>query len=330
MKKIKRLLKKLKRKYNKILYYFYKFTDMYKILFVEVKDKKKQIKCTKKNLAFVEIETFSFCNRQCWFCPNSFIDRHTHNNFMSEGMYLKIINDLAKINYSGYIAYSRYNEPLSDKIILERIRQAKDKLPNAFLFTHTNGDYLTRKYLDELSSSGLKLLKIQCYLTENEKFDVENVILPKINKMAKKLNLEYEILFNKQDFFRIKYKYDKMIVFQEAIDFNKNGVNRGDFVKKIKGIDRKEPCFSPFFRMYIDFDASVMPCCNVRHDIPTHKHLIMGNITHNNIFEIFTGTKFSDFRKYVEKYGEKIKPCNSCKDCMCQKITFNEKNINLF
>ena len=29
------------------------------------------------NIRLVEIEIFSFCNRKCLFCPNSFIDRHS-------------------------------------------------------------------------------------------------------------------------------------------------------------------------------------------------------------------------------------------------------------
>ena len=29
----------------------------------------------KKHLKLIEIEVFSFCNRKCWYCPNSYIDR---------------------------------------------------------------------------------------------------------------------------------------------------------------------------------------------------------------------------------------------------------------
>ena len=66
----------------------------------------------KKNLTQVEIEIFSYCNRTCWFCPNSIIDRHSENHFMPEEQYLKILEQLKEINYSNIITYSRYNEPL--------------------------------------------------------------------------------------------------------------------------------------------------------------------------------------------------------------------------
>ena len=66
---------------------------------------------------------------------------------MDQAIYLKILEDLASINYQGVITYSRYNEPLADKIILERISQARKILPQAILYSHTNGDYLDKEYL---------------------------------------------------------------------------------------------------------------------------------------------------------------------------------------
>lgn len=54
-----------------------------------------------KYIKTVEIETFSFCNRQCWFCPNSIIDRHTDNIEMQENLYLHILEELAQIKWGG-------------------------------------------------------------------------------------------------------------------------------------------------------------------------------------------------------------------------------------
>src|SRR5262249_55506305 len=47
----------------------------------------------------VEIEVFTYCNRTCWFCPNSKIDRRSANTCMDEALYLRILSDLAEINY---------------------------------------------------------------------------------------------------------------------------------------------------------------------------------------------------------------------------------------
>jgi MoaA/NifB/PqqE/SkfB family radical SAM enzyme len=108
----------------------------------------------------VEIEVFSYCNRTCWFCPNSKIDRRSKNNHMPEALYLRILRELAEIEYEGVVTYSRYNEPLSDRIILHRIQQAREILPKAHLMTYTNGDYLTRDYIDDLRAAGLNSLNV--------------------------------------------------------------------------------------------------------------------------------------------------------------------------
>ena len=95
-----------------------------------------------ENIKLIEIELFSFCNRECSFCPNSFIDRHTNNKLLDVEVFKKIINELAKFNYSNYISFSRYNEPLSHRDILEdRIKYVRKVLPDTKLVMNTNGDY---------------------------------------------------------------------------------------------------------------------------------------------------------------------------------------------
>ena len=51
------------------------------------------------DFVFIEIEVFSYCNRKCWFCPNSFIDRRTENLIMPEEKYLNILQQLKDMNF---------------------------------------------------------------------------------------------------------------------------------------------------------------------------------------------------------------------------------------
>ena len=70
----------------------------------------------KKQLRLIEIEIFSYCNRKCWFCPNSFIDRISDNKIMAEETYLDLLSQLQQIDYSGELTYSRYNEPTAKSL----------------------------------------------------------------------------------------------------------------------------------------------------------------------------------------------------------------------
>ena len=84
------------------------------------------------NLRLVEIELFSYCNRTCAFCTNSFIDRLSFNEVLDIQIFKKIIKELKLVDYSNYISFSRYNEPLSHRNILdERIKYIRKELPNS-------------------------------------------------------------------------------------------------------------------------------------------------------------------------------------------------------
>lgn len=75
---------------------------------------------------------------------------------MDENIYLKIIYNLKEIDYSNNINFHRFNEPLSQKeLIINRIKQARFNLPKAIIGIFTNGDYLTKEYLDELKDAGV-------------------------------------------------------------------------------------------------------------------------------------------------------------------------------
>lgn len=141
-------------------------------------------------IRMVEIEVFSYCNRKCWFCPNSFIDRSSSISYMDEGIYCGVLKNLAMVKFQKTISYSRYNEPLADPIIFTRVTQARKSLPKAYLHLNTNGDYLTRDVLEELRTCGLNSIKIQHYLSKDENFDVDRV-QDAIEKMAKKLKIKY-------------------------------------------------------------------------------------------------------------------------------------------
>ncbi len=284
-----------------------------RFLYKEIKNPLLRYFITRHYLDYVEIEIFSFCNRQCWFCPNSFIDRHSQNIFMKEETYLKILKDLKSIGFKGGITYSRYNEPTADKIFLTRLKQAREMLPEAILFTHSNGDYITKEYIDELADAGLNLIRLQCYLNKNEKFDLENVVIPKMEKNAQRIGLPYKVRTKTKTCYEVEFEHPKLSIIWEANDFEHSiGVNRGETIEGMPDYERKKPCLSPFRRMYIDYEGSVMPCCQVRHDVESHKNMIMGNVEKESLFEIFTGKKFADLRKHLACFGPKKHPCTTC------------------
>lgn len=277
----------------------------------------------RKSIKMVEIETFSYCNRKCWFCPNSFIDRVSKNYYLEESTYLNLLQELATINYSEMISFSRYNEPLADKIILERIKQCREKLPNALIHTNTNGDYLDLDYLENLYIVGLNSINIQVYLNNKQKFD-DKLVIAKMKEMLKKLNLPYKMTIEDySNWYQAELEYKDMKIKMYARNFDKNGCSRGSSLEINNKYERTSPCLSPFYHIYIDYNCNVVPCCNIRSDNPKHKKFILGNLQEESIFDIYVNNTFVKWRKMLFNYKKKKYPCDTC-----SFITFDDENTN--
>ena len=272
-------------------------------------------KIFKKRLQLIEIETFSYCNRKCWFCPNSFIDRHSTNQIMPEETYLNLLSQLKEINFSGELTFSRYNEPLSKReLFIKRVKQARSMLPKATLRTNTNGDYVTRDYIEELCDIGFNQLWIQQYLGNNEKYNHAKM-KERAEKKITKLNLPATII---TDIPGCKIEYDMshrgMTIHIRSRNFDLDGSSRGDSVEIAEDYTRTERCKQPFNNMYIDFNGAVMVCCALRSDVPGQESGIMGHISDGKLWDIYANEKYKPWRQHHEKDGPKEGFCKSCRD----------------
>ncbi|MDB4348921.1 SPASM domain-containing protein [bacterium] len=269
----------------------------------------------KNNLKLIEIETFSYCNRKCWFCPNSFVDRLSDNKIMEEDKYLNLISQLQEIDYSGELTFSRYNEPLSHRdLFLKRVKQARSALPNATLRTNTNGDYVTRDYIEELCDIGFDQLWIQQYLANNERYNHDKM-RKRAERKIKKLGLPAKVL---TDIEGCKLEYDvshrDMTIHIRSRNFELDGSSRGDTIQIAEDYTRTQKCTQVSNNMYIDYNGSVMVCCALRSDVPGQESGIMGHIDDGKLWDIYMSDKYKPWREHHEKDGPKEGFCKSCRD----------------
>ena len=270
----------------------------------------------KENVCWVEIGISSFCNRKCWFCPNSIIDRNSCNIELNENLFLKLLSELREVNYSNNIFLHRYNEPLYNKeLLIKRIKQVREYLPQSYITIFTNGDYLTLDYLKLLENIGVNAMIISYYYNGNDKnitFDIENIIKPGMQKLLNRLNLNYYVLEQTQINYLLKIEYKNMNITYRATDFKSSGVDRGGVIKNVNIVNRISKCFYPNFQIVVDYDANYTLCCDIRSDIPYHKDYILGNIGTHSVFDIFMGEKTINFRKELLLEGPKKGPCSHC------------------
>ncbi len=94
-------------------------------------------------------------------CP---VSCYNHSKILDKKIIFKVIDELKELNYSGYIAFHRYNEPMINKerlySILEYINKA---LPNAKMAILTNGSYLNQEELNTLERHNVWSVSVSAY-----------------------------------------------------------------------------------------------------------------------------------------------------------------------
>lgn len=241
-----------------------------------------------------ELNITGFCNRYCKFCPRS--DKKTYPNrkeFISDELYSKIINELGAMGYNSIIAYSGFSEPLFHKKIEDMIQSARQSCPEARIELYTNGDALNEKKLAALFASGLSSVHISLYDGPEQ--------IEKFLEMRNKAGI-------KVDQFILRKRYPTKKGGYGLIFSNRAGMVNPEFF----GTGRlpyplKSECFYPFYMMFVDYVGDVVLCS---HD--WGKKLIVGNLNHESILEVWSGERINTARERLSRRDRCFRPCSEC------------------
>jgi radical SAM protein with 4Fe4S-binding SPASM domain len=285
----------------------------------------------KKNVTLVEIEHNSYCNRTCSFCPNSFLDR-TQKISLDRDLYIKLTDELQSIEYDGAIRFSRYSEPLAfRKTLCEFIQIARNKLPNAELNIINNGDYLTKKKLEDLCEAGLSSVIISVYPWPMNALEInqpenwsEQSALDAMDKIGKRIGILPDQVKCAKNRVSCIYPHNHLQITANSENFSVHGYDRGGSVEKYIDEDytRKAPCLGVYKNFTMDFDGSVMPCWNLRSDNPDHKDFVVGKLSTSSsqtIYDIYAGRLMTAWRTELTSTQDKKHPCQTCKQKTCDQ-----------
>ncbi|MBF0158467.1 MAG: radical SAM/SPASM domain-containing protein [Magnetococcales bacterium] len=270
----------------------------------------------KLNVNHVELEPHSYCNRHCGYCPNHVGDRLGPLVSMEESVFSRILANLAEITFDGKLVLSHYCEPLADKGIIHRIRQIHDQLPHTTIIIYTNGDYLTADYLEDLAHAGVSSLMVSVHPEPDEPYS-DTAILTAFSKLSVRIKRAAkftELSPNKSMAASIDHPYLEIKVFQD--DYQKNGSNRANTaqVEWSSGFaGRTHPCLQPFLYFVVGYHGDVVPCCQIRADLPANRPYVIGNIRdYSSIFELYASHSAAAWRRELACSGAKREPCHSC------------------
>lgn len=250
------------------------------------------------NLRLLEIELFSYCNRKCSWCPNSYIDRQSNKKYIEVNVLCNLLQELRKNNFNGVISFSRYNEPFSDFSMLQQACIiVKTFLPNVKLVSNTNGDYITEEVIKTMMIDELTIMDYD--------YKGRDYILNKLRGWNLKCIQEYD------HYFVATHGNKKILYYYSWLEEAKIS-DRGGNLKDWSLDKRKNPCYEPLFFIGVNYDGTVSPCCNVRNDCQ-NRNYILGDLHEQSLNNMLKSEFYLDFVNAVTtgNFTEDM-PCYYC------------------
>lgn len=237
------------------------------------------------SLISVEINVMDACNRTCSFCPHA--DPKIYPNRPKWRMSLKTSREIARqlgtLEYEGRISFSGYGEPLMVRNVYEHIKTYRQFLPDNMIEMNTNGDVLNIDRIQKLFEAGLTAIYVNLYDGSEQ---VET-----FTRMFEEAGVE---------------AYHLRLHFDEKDDWGLVVNNRSGLVNPTA-----EPmvhrCHYPFYKMFIDWNGSVLFCAN-----DWGRNIIVGNVLEKSIKDIWLSEEMKEIRLRLAVGDRSHHPCSIC------------------
>jgi radical SAM protein with 4Fe4S-binding SPASM domain len=231
------------------------------------------------------IQTNNRCTRKCSFCWYGLPDAYVPDHVMSDLLFKKIIGDLSEINYAGRISLFEINEPLTDPLLVERVRYVKEELPDCWQLVATNGDLLTELKMIALLEAGLDYLVINSYSFQNYQ---------RSERLLRTMSAAHR----------------SRIIHNACLSPSFAKDNRAGNLPQIEMIKRPlhEACGRVNHLLYIKPDGTVVCCVG-----DFFNKNVVGNVNEDRVLDVWFGKRFRFFRKSLNRGNRKVSAlCEKC------------------
>ena len=236
----------------------------------------------------VNIETVNRCNSTCTFCTANVHAEKRPYMKIDKKLFQSVIDQLAQWGYKGHLTLYGNNEPLLDHRITEFHQDAREKLPDSFIFMATNGLILT---LD-------KIREVQPYINQ---LIINNYGMEmKLNDNIQKI---YDYAKDHPDEFR-----DLEIIIQIR-HLHEVLTNRAGSAPNKQATEKviKETCLFPFTDMWITPNGKVGLCCCDNLEVTD-----FGNLNTLSLKACWEGEKFTTVRRAIAQGRQNYAFCKHC------------------
>ncbi|EOJ0447058.1 radical SAM/SPASM domain-containing protein [Campylobacter jejuni] len=278
---------------------------------------------------FVRFENQFKCNARCIMCVHGHADLRNdyyYNGYLPIETFKRLVDE-CDVYKCPSVGMSQTNEPLLDPDIIERICYVSKKDSIMDIHFNTNASLL-----DEEMSKKLLDTKIT-----RMNFSIDAFTEETYKKIRLGLNFK-NVVRNIENFLNLKAKMGQELPIvrvsfllqeknkHELEDFKNYWVDKVDYVSVQRyvpispfddersiaisdaPIAGKQCCSYPFESLFIHGDGLVVPCASHR-----AKHIAVGNINTDNIYNIWHSQAMEDLRE-AHRNGDlsKTKLCDTC------------------
>jgi radical SAM protein with 4Fe4S-binding SPASM domain len=233
---------------------------------------------------------------------------------MPDDCWTTILAGLREVDYDGTFVWSRYSEPVSEKLLAHRVEEVKAAAPKCRVVINTNGDYLNVEIVKQLAGAGVDRLWIDTYVDDMVEYthevanDANEKLLGRIKLVGKLTLHEPEYVYEINHTTMEITNHIRNLTTMKAFDLS----DRGGLITMARRTTRQSPCYAVYKHLVIDWDGSVLPCCQLRSDSPSHKSTVLGQIGPEGLDLVTAYTRLSSWRKHLAAYGPKKGVCASC------------------
>jgi MoaA/NifB/PqqE/SkfB family radical SAM enzyme len=220
---------------------------------------------------------------------------------MKDSTWGALVDDLHSARFAGWFAFHNYNEPLADPRLLERVADARARLPKAKLELHTNGDFLDRARLDALVEHGVTLVRVTLYPSNERAFDppephrarrfLARLGLGDTQREAKKAT-KLELCAH--------VGATELVVRVPQIEHYSTRAGNAPMPGLRATPRRTAPCLLPFHSAAIDYLGNLKLCCHIFDTTsPDAGPYVIGNVEETPFTALWRGERLMALRRQL-------------------------------
>jgi radical SAM protein with 4Fe4S-binding SPASM domain len=275
----------------------------------------------------ISIETISFCNRSCHFCPCAWNDRgKTH---MTDELYGKLVRELGELKFDGVAQLFLLSEPFIDKTLPAKAALLREACPDVCMYISSNGDVLDKLIQHKGMDAGMDLLRKHYEAGINviniNVYDAGPEQLSRYKDYFERAAYHLKVRHTDHKYSYHGPKTRRMCItdmrFDERGDPESGIKTKGtdlfyirnkqdrDKLADNKTVVPQTHCARTQRHIVVLFDGAVPICCAID---PNDRSTIVGDVNTQTLKEIWNNDKFFQYRYYTQQAKRVLPHCNTC------------------